>query len=478
MLFNSLAFAVFFPLVTALYFLLPHRWRGPMLLIASCYFYMAFISKYILILAFTILIDYVAGIVIHRSTGPTRRMWLVVSILANVGVLAFFKYFNFINETLRWASTAAGVSYSVRALGIVLPIGLSFHTFQSMSYTIEVYRRHQEVERNLPRFALYVMFYPQLVAGPIERPQNLLPQFKTEHTFDYERVKDGLQLMAWGFFKKLAVADPLARTVNVVYGDVAAHSGQALLIATYLFAIQIYCDFSGYSDIAIGAAQIMGFRLMRNFDRPYFSQSISEFWRRWHISLSTWFRDYVYLPLGGSRTSSGRRIFNLLAVFTLSGLWHGANWTFVFWGALNGIYLVGSIISSGARQFLLALSGLDRIPSLHRVFRVTLTFHLILISWVFFRASSLTDAMVALYAMATNRAGRGALFENTGGKTAVVLALGLLFVCEVAQSRLNLRAFVARRPAIIRWPVYVASLIMLLLLGDFTSEQRFIYFQF
>jgi len=347
-----------------------------------------------------------------------------------------------------------------------------------MSYTIEVYRGRQEVERNLGRFALYVMFYPQLVAGPIERPQNLLWQFKAEHRFDYERARAGLQLMAWGFFKKVAIADPLARVVNAVYGDTTLYSGTAILAATYLFAIQIYCDFSGYSDIAIGAAQVMGFDLMRNFARPYFSQSISEFWRRWHISLSTWFRDYVYFPLGGNRASGFRRLFNLMAVFTLSGLWHGANWTFVFWGALNGAYLVGSTVFAGARRSFIRVSGLDRMPLLVGAWNRVLTFHLILISWVFFRASSLTGAAGALRAMVTNRPGRGLVFENSGGRPAIVLSLAALIVCEMLQSRLNLRAFIGSRPVFIRWPVYVASVVVLLLLGDFTAEQRFIYFQF
>jgi alginate O-acetyltransferase complex protein AlgI len=478
MLFNSLAFALFFPLVTVLYFVLPHRLRGPMLLIASCYFYMAFIPKYILILALTIAVDYVAGLLIHRSTGRSRRLWLVTSIVANVGVLAFFKYFNFLNETIRTVSTAAGIAYSVPVLNIILPIGLSFHTFQSMSYTIEVYRGRQEVERNLGRFALYVMFYPQLVAGPIERPQNLLWQFKAEHRFDYQRAKAGLQLMAWGLFKKVAIADPLARIVNAVYGATALYSGTAILVATYLFAIQIYCDFSGYSDIAIGAAQVMGFSLMRNFARPYFSQSISEFWRRWHISLSTWFRDYVYFPLGGNRAPGPRRYFNLMTVFTLSGLWHGANWTFVFWGALNGAYLVGSTVFAGARQSLIRWSGLERMPVLVGAWNRVMTFHLILISWVFFRASSLTQATDVLQAIVSNRPGRGLVFENSGGRLEIFLALAVLVVCEILQSRLSLRAFIATKPAIIRWPVYVASVVAFLLLGDFTAEQQFIYFQF
>jgi D-alanyl-lipoteichoic acid acyltransferase DltB (MBOAT superfamily) len=347
-----------------------------------------------------------------------------------------------------------------------------------MSYTIEVYRGRQPIERNLWRFALYVMFFPQLVAGPIERPQSLLEQLKVEHRFDYDSVKAGLQLMAWGFFKKLAIADRLAVGANAVYDQPGAYSGPAILMATYLFALQIYCDFSGYSDIAIGAAQVMGFRLMRNFDRPYFSQSISEFWRRWHVSLSTWFRDYVYYPLGGSRASGLRHAFNLLTVFTLSGLWHGANWTFVIWGALNGLYLIASIVSAPVRASLVRLSGLDRLPLLHSTFRRLVTFHLILASWVFFRAVSVRDALSSLHAVFTNRAGRALTFDSMGGRTVVVMAVASLIVCEVLQSTGSLRGFVSTTTWAIRWPAYVAFILMILLLGDFTSEQQFIYFQF
>jgi D-alanyl-lipoteichoic acid acyltransferase DltB (MBOAT superfamily) len=478
MLFYSFAFAVFFPLVTALYFLLPHKARGPLLLAASCYFYMAFVPQYILILLFTIAIDYVAGLRISQSAGRTRRFWLITSLVANVGVLAFFKYFNFVNDTLRTAASAAGTGWPIPVLDILLPIGLSFHTFQSMSYTIEVYRGHQAAERNLGRFALYVMFYPQLVAGPIERPQNLLDQLKVEHRFDYEQAKSGLQLMAWGLFKKVAIADRLALGVNTVYGDVAHHSGAAILIATYMFANQIYCDFSGYSDIAIGSAQVMGFRLMTNFDRPYFSRSIAEFWRRWHISLSTWFRDYVYVPLGGNRVSQRRRAFNLMVVFTLSGLWHGASWNFVVWGALHGTYLVASLLFARARGALVALSGLDRLPCVHQTLRRVVTFHLVLISWVFFRAASFSDATSALKGVLTNRAGQSLSFDLLGGRTLVALSVGALVMCELIQSRIDIRDFISRRPAIVRWPVYVSLVLVLLMLGDFTSEQSFIYFQF
>jgi D-alanyl-lipoteichoic acid acyltransferase DltB (MBOAT superfamily) len=305
MLFNSIQFLIFFPAVTALYFGLPHRLRWAWLLAASCYFYMAFMPSYILILGFTIVIDYFAGLAIENAEGRRRKLFLAASLAANVGVLVVFKYFNFLNANLKGLAEALRWNYPVESLAILLPIGLSFHTFQAMSYTIEVYRGAQPAERHFGIYALYVMFYPQLVAGPIERPQNLLHQFREVHRFDYERVASGLRLMAWGFFKKIVVADRLAVPVNLVYGEPEKHTGLALLVATYFFAYQIYCDFSGYTDIARGAARVMGFELMKNFDRPYAARSVAEFWTRWHISLSTWFKDYLFFPL--ARWHAARR---------------------------------------------------------------------------------------------------------------------------------------------------------------------------
>jgi D-alanyl-lipoteichoic acid acyltransferase DltB (MBOAT superfamily) len=476
MLFNSLQFAIFFPIVTIAFFALPHRLRGPMLLIASCYFYMTFIPKYILILFFTILVDYTAGLLIDRSEGHARKLWLVTSIVANVGVLVFFKYFNFLNDTIRAIAPGISIHDPIPALNIILPIGLSFHTFQSMSYTIEVYRKNQNAERNLGRFALYVMFYPQLVAGPIERPQNLLGQFAVEHRFCYERARSGLQLMAWGLFKKVVVADRAAVIVNMAYGDPATYSGKALLFATYLFAIQIYCDFSGYSDVAIGAARVMGFDLMRNFDQPYFSRSVAEFWRRWHISLSTWFRDYVYFPLGGNRVSLRRQLFNLMAVFSLSGLWHGANWTYVIWGALNGLYLSASLLTTSIRYRFVQVSGLYRIPQLLGAVRLFVTFHLIAIAWVFFRASSLRSAIFILRSIARMRAGFG--FRAVEDMNLLVIGIALLVAAELLQLRISIPRFITGMPFPLRWATYVAALLTFFLLGEFTVKQQFIYFQF
>lgn len=365
-----------------------------LLLGASCYFYMVFVPVYILILGFTIIIDYFAGILLENTQGKKRKYWLIASLIANIGVLAIFKYYNFLNTNLSELLNSLGYQNTIPNLSILLPIGLSFHTFQAMSYTIEVYRGNQKAERHFGIYSLYVMFYPQLVAGPIERPQNLIHQFHEKHYFDYERVVEGLKLMVWGLFMKLVIADRLSIYVNAVYNNPEQHGGKSLALATVFFAFQIYCDFAGYSNIAIGAAKVMGFNLMTNFNRPYFSRSISEFWKRWHISLSTWFKDYLYISLGGNRVSIPRWYLNLFIVFTISGLWHGANWTFLIWGAVNGFYLVFAIVTEKFRKRLNQLIGLDQIPKLHHALQTLITFLLVSFAWIFFRANNTQDAFM------------------------------------------------------------------------------------
>ena len=396
MLFNSLEFLLFFPIVTTLYFVLPYRFRWALLLIASCYFYMVFKPVYILILAFTIVIDYFAGIYIEKSEGKKRKLYLTLSLIANIGVLAVFKYFNFLNLNFTWLLEGFDFKNPVPFLDILLPIGLSFHTFQAMSYTIEVYRGNQKAEHHFGIYALYVMFYPQLVAGPIERPQNIIHQFYEKHNFDYKRVTDGLKLMAWGMFKKVVIADRLAVMVEEVYKYPYNYNGIPLIVATFFFSIQIFCDFSGYSDIALGSAQVMGFRLMKNFDRPYFSKTISGFWRRWHISLSSWFRDYLYISLGGNRVSEWRRYFNQFFVFMISGLWHGAAWTFIIWGSLHGFYLIFAVLRD---KYVPKLSLPKNL--LGKSINLITTFILVMLAWVFFRADGLQDAFTILKKMST-----------------------------------------------------------------------------
>lgn len=338
-LFNSFAFLVFFPLVCMIYFLIPgNKWRNLFLLLASYYFYMSWNPTYAVLIFTSTLVTWGCGLLVERNAGNYRRqkVFLVVNLLINLGILFVFKYYNFINESIFHLFSLWGIRWEVPNLGVLLPVGISFYTFQAIGYSIDVYRGDLKAERNLFVYALFVSFFPQLVAGPIERAKNLLPQFRQKHHFDEANVIRGMKLMLWGYFMKLCVADRLALYVDAVYNNIPQHNGTSLLIASVFFAFQIYCDFGGYSLIAIGAARVMGFSLMENFRRPYFAQSIKEFWGRWHISLSTWFKDYVYIPLGGNRVGRFRHALNLFVTFLVSGIWHGANWTFVLWGGFHG----------------------------------------------------------------------------------------------------------------------------------------------
>ncbi len=486
MLFNSFRFLVFFPVVTTLFFVLPHRFRWLLLLGASCAFYMAFIPAYILILLFTVAVDYCAGLLIEGAQGSRRRFYLALSLVANLGVLAVFKYYNFFIGNANAVLHGAGSAAALPLLRLILPIGLSFHTFQAMSYTIEVYRGRQRAERHFGLYALYVLFYPQLVAGPIERPQNLLPQFRRQQYFDYDRVVSGLRLMAWGLFKKVVIADRLAQLVNEVYGAPTHYRGLPLLAATVCFSIQIYCDFSGYSDIARGSARVMGFELMANFDRPYFSRSLPEFWRRWHISLSTWFRDYLYRPLGGSRVAVPRACFNLFFVFLVSGLWHGANWTFLIWGALHGGYLVVGVLTQNRRRRLLERLRLPLLSS--PVLNVALTYALVAFAWIFFRANSVHDALYIIRHLFDASEALHEGFPYHGLSSVKVFyqryewltlagALLVLGLVESAQARMAVGGWVARQRAPVRWALYYGIVLCIALLGPFKHVQ-FIYFQF
>ncbi|MBU0755092.1 MAG: MBOAT family protein, partial [Planctomycetes bacterium] len=393
MLFNSVHFLIFFPLAVAAYYLLPFRHRCKFLLAASYYFYMCWKPAYILLIIVSTLVDYVAAHAMDRHNERNgRRKWLIVSLIANLGLLFSFKYYNFFAATWNDLFPSLGTGAHLPALDVLLPVGISFYTFQTLSYTIEVYRGTQKPEKRLMIFALYVAFFPQLVAGPIERPGNLLSQFDRKNVFQYDRVLSGLRQMLWGFFKKMVIADNLAVIVNQVYGAPADYAGPALTLATVFFAFQIFCDFSGYSDIAIGASRVLGYDLMTNFRRPYFAKSIQDFWARWHISLSTWFRDYLYISLGGNRVSKGRWYFNLAVVFLVSGLWHGANWTFVVWGALHGTYLITAILTQKMRARTAALVRIERTPFLHKLFNTGWCFVLVCFSWIFFRADSMGDA--------------------------------------------------------------------------------------
>lgn len=470
MLFNSFAFVVFYIVVTSLYFLLPHRYRWLLLLCASCYFYMAFVPIYILILGGTIVIDYIAGIFIEKSEGKQRKIFLILSLVANIGVLCIFKYYNFINDNISILLNNFHYQNPIPFLNIILPIGLSFHTFQAMSYTIEVYRGNTKAERHFGIYSLYVMFYPQLVAGPIERPQNILPQLHAEHRFDYNKMVSGLKLMLWGFFKKLVVADRLSIYVDSVFGHPSSHNGTTVAIASLFFAVQIYCDFSGYSDIAIGAARTMGIDLMKNFNRPYFSKSIKEFWSRWHISLSTWFRDYLYIPLGGNRVPVPRMYLNLLIVFTISGIWHGASYNFVIWGFLHGVFLIMANIFDSFKHKL----GIKY--ELPAFINIAITTILVSITWIFFRADTFNDAVSLLSSFKTF--GQTPFTGGINNMAHCIFAILLLFLIEAKMEYFPNRLNLFNHPKI--WVRYssMATLIFLILLFGVFSGGQFIYFQF
>ncbi|MFC1608484.1 MBOAT family O-acyltransferase [Candidatus Latescibacterota bacterium] len=337
MLFNSIHYFFFFPVIVAVFYSIPHRFRWMLLLAASYYFYMCWKPEYLVLILIATAVNYLAGLMMGAAASvKARKLYLVLSLSTSLGILFCFKYFNFFNESFRALFTRLNLLYDVQAFEVLLPVGISFFTFQALSYSIDVYRGDREPEKHPGIFALYVAFFPQLVAGPIERSTRLMPQFFKKVPFGCDRVTDGLKKILVGLFKKVVIADRLALYVDAVYNNQAQHSGSTLLLATIFFSFQIYCDFSGYSDIAIGSARVLGYELMENFKRPYLSRSVGEFWKRWHISLSTWFRDYLYIPLGGSRVAYWRRYTNIFIVFLISGLWHGANWTFVVWGALHG----------------------------------------------------------------------------------------------------------------------------------------------
>ena len=469
MVFNSLQFLVFFGIVTSAYFLLAHKYRWALLLAASCYFYMAFVPIYLGILGLTIVIDYFAGIYLERFQGGAKKIFLGCSLLANLGVLAIFKYYFFFTDNVNALSNYFSIPIHFPVLNFLLPIGLSFHTFQAMSYTIEVYRGNQKAERNFGIYSLYVMFYPQLVAGPIERPQNLIHQFYEKHVWDADRVKLGLLQMMQGFFKKVVIADRLAMVVDPAYANLSNQSSLNLIIASIFYSFQIYCDFSGYSDIAIGASKVMGFKLMNNFNAPYTAKSIPDFWRRWHISLSTWFKDYVYFSLGGNRVSVPRWYINIMIVFILSGFWHGASWNFVIWGALHGLFqLMGltlnRIFPNLAADEQKSAAGVW----LYRLF----TFLLVTFAWVFFRIPKFGDIQIYFGQLT-----RGSIQDpislafNTSELLFSLLLIVGLYLYDFKRDKIKVDSVQ------LFWPIISGLAFLIYFFGVFNLKQ-FIYFQF
>jgi D-alanyl-lipoteichoic acid acyltransferase DltB (MBOAT superfamily) len=476
MIFNSFEFFVFLPIVFLLYWFVFNKklkWQNLLILVASYIFYGWWDWRFLSLIIFSSFIDYHCGLkIVNARTLKVRKSWLTFSMLVNLGFLGIFKYYNFFATSLKDAFLGIGYEFDVLTLNIILPVGISFYTFQTMSYTIDVYRKKLKPTSDPIAFFTFVSFFPQLVAGPIERATNLLPQFYTARKFNYNKAVDGLRQILWGLFKKVVVADNCAKVVNLVYDNPGDYNASSLWVAAIFFAFQIYGDFSGYSDIAIGTSRLFGFDLKQNFSMPYFSRDIAEFWRRWHISLSTWFRDYVYIPLGGSKGNTWSRVRNTLIIFIVSGFWHGANWTFIVWGALNAIYFLPLLLTKRNRKNTNVVAENRFLPNLKELLQMSFTFFITLIAWVFFRANTITEAFAFIKQL---------FFEMTFQPLEVTiipfafigLMLGVEWLNRGKKHGLILNSIDS---SIIRWVIYF--IIFCIILFFAAPAQEFIYFQF
>lgn len=480
MLFNSLSFAIFLPIVLAVYWILPNKYRWVLLLIASYWFYMSWNPKYVVLILFTTLVSYATGIAIEKQESPRKKKFIVVlACIASLSVLFFFKYFNFVCESIANVVLLFGLPIEPIVLNFLLPVGISFYTFQTLSYVIDVYRGTVSAEHHFGKYATFVSFFPQLVAGPIERTENLLPQIKEEHSFDYSQASYGLKQMAWGFFKKIVIADTISQYVGKVFDKPHSYQGFAFVLVTLMFTIQIYCDFSGYSDIAIGTAKLMGIQLMKNFNSPYFSQSIREFWSRWHISLSTWFRDYVYIPLGGNRRGKLRNAINLLVTFFVSGLWHGANWTFVIWGGIHGIAQV-------IENKFIPKNKVNNSKGIVWMIRVIIVFCFCSFAWIFFASNTVSDALYIIRHMIDGIDSPVAYlrdgFTSIGLEKRTLLflmpsLLGLM-IYDYKSLKVDVIKTISNKKMTIRWTIYILFLLWMIFNIPTTNATEFIYFQF
>jgi D-alanyl-lipoteichoic acid acyltransferase DltB (MBOAT superfamily) len=481
MLFNSVEYLVFLPTVAIGFFVLPVRVRWAWLLAASWYFYGSWSPRYLALFIANTGVAYVAGLLLGRSQNERVRRGIAFGAVGVLlGTLFIFKYLNFVVTSAVEVLHACGVQARFHPFDLALPVGVSFYTFQAIAYVVDVHQRHVAPERHPGVFALYKAFFAQLVAGPIERPERMLPQLNRPTRLEYDRIATGAALIVWGLFKKVVIADRLAIYVDEVYDHPGRYHGVPVIVATYLFAFQIYCDFSGYSDIAVGSARWFGYDLMQNFDRPYLARSTREFWGRWHISLSSWFRDYVYIPLGGNRVAPWRNQLNILIVFLLSGLWHGAAWTFAVWGALHGFYLLAGIWTAKWRAAVARLLRLDRVPRLHAWAQRFVVFQLVTFAWLFFRAKSFENAWTLLTSAGQLELAPGVINVHSMGHYELgvgLVAIVVLLVVHVWQDGANTADFLAKRPLVARWSIYYAMVAAILLFGEFNLTE-FIYFQF
>ena len=482
MLFNSIDFAIFLPIVFILYWFVLNRnlkAQNLLLLAASYVFYGWWDWRFLSLIAFSTLVDYTLGVLLGKEEKESKRkIYLWISIIVNLGFLGFFKYYNFFVESFVDAFTFFGQDIKVGSLSIILPVGISFYTFQTLSYTIDVYKRNLEPTKKFIAFAAFVSFFPQLVAGPIERASNLLPQILKKRTFNYCEAKDGLRLMLWGLFKKVVIADSLSPIVNDIFSNYSTLSSPVLIMGAVFFAFQIYGDFSGYSDIAIGTSKLFGIELMSNFKFPYFSKNIGEFWRRWHISLSTWFRDYLYIPLGGSRGSKMIGIRNVFAIFLVSGFWHGANWTFIFWGFFHALLFLPSFLIGTNRKYAeVKNTRLNVFAMISNVYRTLLTFILVTIGWVFFRSETITDSFSYLKRIGSSFSGIPYIHPN-GYRLVDYIVLLVFFIVYEYIIRNNERNPIGFKNRYVRLLVYILLVFLMLLFYDDGVDRSFIYFQF
>ena len=474
MLFNSIEFLFFLPIVFVLYWFVfkKTKFQNILILIASYVFYGWWDWRFLSLIFLSTLVDYSIGLFLKKvNTIKKQRLLLFISLIFNLGMLGFFKYYNFFIDSWVQAWSNVGINMQISSLNIILPVGISFYTFQTLSYTIDVYRKKLEPTKDFIAFASFVSFFPQLVAGPIERASNLLPQFYKKRQFTYEVAATGMKLILWGLVKKVVIADSCAVLVNSIFENYHNESGLALVMGAIYFAFQIYCDFSGYSDIAIGTARLFGFKLMRNFNYPYFSRDIAEFWRRWHISLSTWFRDYLYIPLGGSRGTLKLKVRNVFVIFLVSGFWHGANWTFIAWGGLNAIFFLPLLLGNKNRNHLNEVSEKSIFPNFKELAQIIFTFSLTTLAWIFFRAETITDAFIYIQKILdfTN-------FIPDVIRHKKVIPLLILFILIEWFSRKQEYAVVLDGK--LRTVFYIFFSFLIMYYGSSSDKSSFIYFQF
>lgn len=479
MLFNSLNFAIFLPIVFVLYWFATKRnfrAQNVLLLVASYFFYASWDWRFMFILISSTLLDYFTGIKIHEAYNQrNKKFWLWLSISINLGILGIFKYYDFFAESFAEALSSLGLNANIHTLNLILPVGISFYTFHGLSYVIDLYKDKIRPERDFVNYSLFVSFFPLLVAGPIERATHLLPQIQKPRAFDYARAVDGMRQILWGFFKKIVIADNCAIYVNQIFASSEDHTGSTLLIAAVLFAFQIYGDFSGYSDIALGTARLFGIELLRNFSFPYFSRDIAEFWRRWHISLSNWFRDYLYIPLGGSRGGKWQAVRNTIIIFLVSGFWHGANWTFIAWGAFHALLFLPLLLLQKNRQNTNDVAAGRWLPNGKEALQILFTFFLVVIGWVFFRAKNISHAFEYIGTIFSESLSTLPTFEHELTKTSIFITLMLIVEWFQRHKQHGLELSALKNP-FLKWSLYY---ILILIIFEFGANSKsFIYFQF